>query len=132
MNKSLRVQDLALHRVIRYDVFFSQVEHLKLFSQLLELEMKVLHLDSHGLVIVDQGCLFFLVHTNLLDEVLSSLSLLLRLLTESQALVCFDQLALSVDDHSLELVTLTDQLLPIGIDLLLKLQVFLQEGVPLA
>jgi len=132
MNQSLSVQDLTLHRVVRDEVFFGQIEHLKLFPHLLELEVKVLHLHSHCLVIVDQGSLFFLVHSNLLDEILSSLSLLLILLTEGQALVCLDQLALSIDNNSLELVTLSNQLLSVSIDLLLELQVFLEKGVPLA
>ena len=131
MNESLSVQDLPLHWVVRHEVFFGQVEHLKFFSHLLELKVKVLHLHSHCLVIVDQGRLFFLVHSNLLDEILSSLSLLLILLTEGQALVCLDKLALSIDNNSLELVTLSDQLLSVSIDFLLELQVFLQKGVPL-
>ena len=91
-----------------------------------------MHLHSHCLIIVDQRSLLLLVDPNLLNKVFSCDSLLGRLLAESQSLVSFNELALRVDDDSLELVSLSDQLLAICIDLLLKLQVLFEQGIPLA
>ena len=91
-----------------------------------------MHLHSHCLIIVDQRSLLLLVDPNLLNKVFCCDSLLSRLLAESQSLVSFDELAPRVDDDSLELVSLSDQLLAICIDLLLKLQVLFEQGVPLA
>lgn len=78
-----------------------------------------MNLQSHRLVVFDEGRSFLLVHTDLLDEILCSGALVIRLLGQSQPLVSLDKLALRVYNHSLELVTLPDQLLRVRVDLLL-------------
>ena len=83
--------------------------------------MKVLHLYCHRLVVVYQGGLLLLANPDLLNQVLGGNSFVLRVLAHGQAPVRLDQLALSVHDNCLELVTLTDQLLAISTDLLLQL-----------
>ena len=94
--------------------------------------MHLLDLHGHSLVVRHQGCLLILVHSDLLDEVLGSGPLLSLLLTQGEPFVCLDEFALSIDDHSLELVPLPHELLAICVYLLLQMQVFFQEGVPLA
>ena len=81
-------------RVFLEGGFLSQVEQLKVLSESLELEVQVLHLDGHGLVVGDEGGLLFVIHADLLHQVLRCRPLVLRLLTESQAFVGLDQLAL--------------------------------------
>lgn len=60
-----------------------QIEHLELFAHLLELQRQILHLKSHGLVVLDQGLFLLLIGTNLFDKVLSCRSLVWGLLAES-------------------------------------------------
>jgi hypothetical protein len=75
-------------------VLLGQVEQLKVLSECLELKVQVLHLDGHGLVVVDEGGLLLMIHPDLFHQILRSRPLILRLLTESQASVSLDQLAL--------------------------------------
>lgn len=91
-----------------------------------------MHLDCHRLVIVDEGRLLLLAHSDLLNQVLSCHSFVLRVLAHGKTLVGFDQLALRVHNDGLELVPLPDQLLAVCVDLLLKLQVLPKECVPLS
>ncbi len=70
------------------------MEQLKVLSESLELEVQVLHLDGHGLVVGDKGGLLFVIHADLLHQVLRSRLLVLRLLTESQAFIGLNQLVL--------------------------------------
>ena len=110
---------------------FGQVEKLELVPVVLELQVEVLHLDGHGLVVVDEGRLLLLTHSDLLHQVLSRHSLVLGVLAHGETFVGFDQLALGVHDHGLELISLPNQLLAVCVDLLLQLQVLPKECVPL-
>ena len=94
--------------------------------------MQILHLHSHRLVIIDKRSLLLSIQPYLLDQVFSRRSLIRLLLTKGKSLVCLDKLPFSVDNDSLELVPLTDQLLAICINLLLQLKVLFQESVPLS
>ena len=128
----LRVEEGALGGVVGHQVVLGQVEELQLVAQLLDLQVEVLHLESHGLVVSDQGSFLLVVHPDLLHEVLRRGALVRLLLAEGEALVRLDQLAFRVDDHRLELVPLPDQLLVVSIDPLLELEVLFEESVPLA
>ena len=99
--------------------FFHHVEKLEVVAQLLDLEAQVLNLQGHRLVVFDQGRPLLLVDADLLDKILCSCALVIRLLGQSESLISLNKLALRVDDHCLELVTLPDQLLRIRVDLLL-------------
>ena len=99
--------------------FFHHVEKLEVVAQLLDLEAQVLNLQGHRLVVFDQGRPLLLVDADLLDKILCSCALVIRLLGQSESLISLNKLALRVDDHRLELVTLPDQLLRIRVDLLL-------------
>ena len=76
-------------------------------------------LHGHRLIVIDQSGLLLLILLDLLDQILSSGSLLPSGLAHGQALVRLNEFPLSVDDHCLELVSLPDQLLRVSIDLLL-------------
>lgn len=52
--------------------------------------MHVLHLDGHGLVVVDQRVLLLRVDPDLFDEVLGRRPLVRLLLADRQSLICFD------------------------------------------
>ena len=91
-----------------------------------------MHLHRHRLVIIDQRSLLLRIQTDLLDQVFSRSSLVSLLLTEGKSFVRLDELPLRVYYDSLELISLSDQLLAIGVYLLLQLQVLLQKRVPLA
>lgn len=112
-------------------MLLGHVVYFELFSHLVELKVKLLHLYSHLLVVVDQSGLLLLINPDLINQILSSSPLILSLLTQRQPLICLNELPLSIDDHSLELITLPHKLLSISIDLLLELQVLLQECIPL-
>ena len=129
-HQPLSVEHGALERVIRHRVLLGKLEEFQLFSHLFKLQVQILHLHRHRLIVIDQGSLFFGVDSDLLDQILSSRSLIRLLLAQRQALVGLDELTLGVDDHGLELISLPNELLAIRIDLLLQLQILLQECVP--
>ena len=108
------------------------MEKLELVAQLFNLQAEILHLQRHGLVVFDQRRSLFLVDSDLLDKILSGRPLIMGLLRQGKSLVGVNQLTLRVDNHGLELVPLPHELLRVRIDLLLKLQVLLQQGIPLA
>ena len=132
LNKPLGIEYGALHRVIGHSILLCKLEELEFLSHLLQFQVQVLHLHRHCLVIIDQCSLFLSIQTDLLDQVFRCGSLVSLLLTEGQSLVRLDELPLRVYYNSLELISLSDQLLSIGIDLLLQLQVLLQKCVPFA
>ena len=101
--------------------------------------MKILNLDSHHLVIIDQGRLLLLINLDLLNKVFGRSSFTIVLahgtscsLHHSQTLVRLNQLPLSIDNHGLKLVSLPEELLCIAVDLLLQVEVLAQKGIPLA
>lgn len=78
-------------------------ESLELIGNVLDPQMKRVDLNKKVL-------LFLPGNLDLLDEVLSSGTLVLTLLNESQSLVCLDDFALALRDDSLELLPLPGQL----------------------
>ena len=83
-----------MHQLLRVDagvvlerIISNQVEKFKVLSDFIELNMQLLNLDGHRLVVVDEGRLLFMIHPNLLHQVLSSCSLVLGVLAEGQALI---------------------------------------------
>ena len=101
--------------------------------------MKILNLHGHHLIVIDQGRFLFLIDLDLFNQILSRRSLAILLahgtgcpLDHRQTLIGLNELALGIDDHGLELVALSEQLLRIAVDLLLQVEVLAQEGVPLA
>ena len=132
LNQPLGIEYGALDRVIGHSILLCKLEELEFFSHLLQFQVQVLHLHRHRLVIIDQRSLLLRIHTDLLDQVFSRGSLVSLLLTEGKSFVRLDEFPLRVYYDGLELISLSDQLLSIGIDLLLQLQVLLQKRVPLA
>ena len=132
LNEPLGIEYGALDRVIGHSILLCKLEELEFLSHLLQFQVQILHLHRHRLVIIDQRSLFLRIQTDLLDQVFSRSSLVSLLLTEGKSFVRLDELPLRVYYDSLELISLSDQLLAIGIYLLLQLQVLLQKRVPLA
>jgi len=104
------VEDLGVEGVVG-QIFLGHLEEIQLVSKLVNLQVKVLDLDCHCLVIVDQRALLFLTQSDLLDQVLCSQSLVLVLLGHRKALVCLDEFPFRVYNHCLELISLSHELL---------------------
>lgn len=98
-------------------------ETLVLILDVLDSQVQIVYLCHHAL-------LLFTSHLDLLNKVLSSSSLIFRLLNPSESMIGLNDFAFTLRDHRLELLPLPDHLLFLGIKLLSELNVLLQKCIP--